>query len=766
MVQFGETLDEGLYSPWREHYVQYDRLKRIITRNRFILDSRKSKNIDPSTTSLSRSGSYMRVKGSKSNIFDETTATESGLPLISSKVPSESEVELLNVEEGVEPLRQIPNEETPLSLRFKRSNTMLSLIESGFDINSPNTGSYALEDFFDVLSREIEKINSFFSVKISELMIRFDAVRTKRSNTFRLHHTGGDLVGDLKEYRAIYKELVLLIQFVEYNKTGCVKIVKKHDKVMKNKDLEEWKRLVYRQIFATSLEPSELMELLSELVGRDKILEWEHQRVLEGTASEETLFPRMKLDALAIAVSIFAVSMFLPLYPSDPAASRCFSLVLLAVTMWVLEALPYYATALGICPLAVFLGVFKNPDTGNDALVDGSIMTSAEASTQVYENMWNHTSVLLLGGYTISSAFSRCQLELRLASWMQRKLGSEPKLFILAVMMLGLFLSTWISNTTAPILVSSFVTPIVRDIPSSSKFSKCLLLGLAIACNFGGMMTPISSMQNALAASYLEAAGYPVSFGSWIAMSVPFCTTCVLLSWAFLIQVVNPDDIQAISAIVYERSNIWAPKNMFVMTTSLLTIVLFALSSLIIGDIGDIGIISLLFIAVMYGSGTLSEVDFNSLSWHTLFLIGGGNVLGAAVTSSGLLVNISADITAVLPMESLWPAMICILLFSMSVATFVSHTVAAIILLPLIVQLGTTLGNPVAVVVCSTLAISAAQALPFSSFPNVNSLLIVDDARKPYLTVRDYINTGLPVSIFALILISTIGYYLVDKLLN
>ncbi len=118
--------------------------------------------------------------------------------------------------------------------------------------------------------------------------------------------------------------------------------------------------------------------------------------------------------------------------------------------------------------------------------------------------MFNHTSVLLLGGYTISSAFSRSQIELRLAAYLQKKLGHEPKYFILAVMMLGLTLSTLISNTTAPILCSAIITPIVRDINYDSKFSKCLLLGLAIACNFGGMMTPIASVQNALAVSTLE----------------------------------------------------------------------------------------------------------------------------------------------------------------------------------------------------------------------------------------------------------------------
>ena len=38
-------------------------------------------------------------------------------------------------------------------------------------------------------------------------------------------------------------------------------------------------------------------------------------------------------------------------------------------------------------------------------------------------------------------------------------------------------------------------------------------------------------------------------------------------------------------------------------------------------------------------------MDFNSLSWHTLVLVGGGNVLGKAVESSGLLEYIADGIT-------------------------------------------------------------------------------------------------------------------------
>lgn len=44
---------------------------------------------------------------------------------------------------------------------------------------------------------------------------------------------------------------------------------------------------------------------------------------------------------------------------------------------------------------------------------------------------------------------------------------------------------------------------------------------------------------------------------------------------------------------------------------------------------GDLGIIALLFTGVVFGSGILTQTDFNAFPWHMLFLLGGGHVLGA-----------------------------------------------------------------------------------------------------------------------------------------
>jgi phosphate transporter len=194
------------------------------------------------------------------------------------------------------------------------------------------------------------------------------------------------------------------------------------------------------------------------------------------------------------------------------------------------------------------------------------------------------------------------------------RLGHSPRLFILAVMFLGLFLSMWISNHTAPILCTTILTPIIQDLPQKCRFTKGLLLGLAFACNFGGMSTPISSLQNALAVGQLQAIGITVSFGRWLLVSLPFCTLGVLLSWAVLCILVRPDDVDTIPAVVYSHQGGGAAgkRNIAVISFCSVIVLLLATSQMWEPYVGDIGIISLCFLSLMFGSGILTEVE----CWH------------------------------------------------------------------------------------------------------------------------------------------------------
>lgn len=165
---------------------------------------------------------------------------------------------------------------------------------------------------------------------------------------------------------------------------------------------------------------------------------------------------------------------------------------------------------------------------------------------------------------------------------------------------------------------------------------------------------------------------------------------------------------------------------------------------------------------------------------------------------SGLLDTLSHSIILALPSGSVWVVTISLCTLVLCLTTFVSHTVASIILLPIIVQLSIQIGHPHIPVICCALAISAgtradtlhsslslvrcihvltarmrlecvscaAMALPFSSFPNINSLLVLDDHGQPYLTVQDFLRVGVTFSLITSVLIVTLGYMLIIGVLG
>jgi len=258
--------------------------------------------------------------------------------------------------------------------------------------------------------------------------------------------------------------------------------------------------------------------------------------------------------------------------------------------------------------------------------------------------------------------------------------------------------------------------------------------------------------QNVVAIQQMHSAGFPMSFGEWIGNAAPLCVVSTVVVWLIILVVVEPNDVERIPKILTKKSEVPVWKSAFVVVLSLTTILLWAFSSWTKGVFGDLGVISLCFMVIMFGSGILTEVDLNSFAWHTLFLLGGSNVLGKVVESSHLLEHIVSLVKHALPDNQVMAAAM-LFFFSCMMATFVSHSVAAIVIVPIVTHIGKSYGAVQEFSFGAALAISAAMALPFSSFPNVYCLLVVDDMGKPYLNNRDFILIGGPASCLSVLFI-------------
>ncbi len=338
----------------------------------------------------------------------------------------------------------------------------------------------------------------------------------------------------------------------------------------------------------------------------------------------------------------------------------------------------------------------------------------------------------------------------------------RPRLFVLAVMFLGFFLSMWISNVAAPLLIGTLLTPIVRDFNTDSPYVQTLLLGLAIACNIGGMASPISSPQNAVALGYLENK-YPdhaIGFGEWMSVSVPFCFVLIVVSWAYLLYfTLGNSDVEQIPEIVFQKEPI-TEQHYVVVGVSIVTIGLWCTLGYTKPVFGQMGTVALIPLIVFFSSGVLTKSDLNMFSWNLILLIGSGNTLGAAVSSSSLLNILVRQINPYLLGLSTWVSFIAVVGFTFVITTFVSHTVAALILTPLIVSIGVEIGHVESLTMSCTLMMSGCMSLPMSSFPNINSLLFEDDYGKPYLSAMHFLKHGTPLSLFNLAMIVSLGYAL------
>lgn len=141
------------------------------------------------------------------------------------------------------------------------------------------------------------------------------------------------------------------------------------------------------------------------------------------------------------------------------------------------------------------------------------------------------------------------------------------------------------------------------------------------------------------------------------------------------------------------------------------------------------GVVAIIPIVLFFGTGILTKEDFNNFLWTIIILAAGGLSLGKAVNSSGLLHTIAESITAGVEGMSLYGVLVVFCALIGVVATFISHTVAALIVLPLVQQVGQQMPepHPNLLVMGAVLMASGAMGLPTSGFPNMSkSSFLVD----------------------------------------
>lgn len=456
---------------------------------------------------------------------------------------------------------------------------------------------------------------------------------------------------------------------------------------------------------------------------------------------------------LIVIVITFIVLMCVKTF-NDPEQHRCLALLVAAAMLWASEALPLYITGMLVPFLTVACKVLKDEKTDK-------AMSGPDASKYILGTMWSSVIMLLMGGFTLAGALSKYNIAKVISSYILAVAGTKPKNVLISIMAVSLFLSMWISNVAAPVLCYSLIQPVLRTLPTESPFAQALVLGIALASNIAGMASPIASPQNMIA---IESMQPNPGWGKWFAVALPIAIIGLIGIWFELILTfkINTVKIKAYKPIKEK----FTTKQIFISIVTIATILLWCLMTKIEGVFGESGIISIIPIVLFFGTGLLKVDDLNNYPWSIILLAMGGIALGKAVTSSGLLKTIATALQHQIEDFNVFVILIIFGILILVVATFVSHTVAALIIIPLVKEVGEHLPepHPLILVMGTALIASSAMGLPTSGFPNVTAISMRDEVGKPYLTVNTFITRGVPASFIAYACVVTIGYGIMTAL--
>ncbi|MFS0562127.1 DASS family sodium-coupled anion symporter [Terribacillus sp. 179-K 1B1 HS] len=433
-------------------------------------------------------------------------------------------------------------------------------------------------------------------------------------------------------------------------------------------------------------------------------------------------------------------------------------------TWWITEAIPIPATSL--LPL-ILLPVTQG--------LDGDTAASSYGDPIVF---------LFLGGFLIAMAMEKWNLHKRIALNIISVVGTSTSRIVLGFMIATGFLSMWVSNTAAVMMMLPIGTAIIYQASQAAKaskqeigednrkFEKSLVFAIGYAGTIGGLGTLIGTPPNIILAAMASSLfGMEISFGGWMLIAVPIVVILLFSSWIYLTKVVfrikmkelpggkdlilkQKQDLgkmsfeeKAVLTVFTFAAFMWVSRTFLWEADAVLEIIAIpGISDTFIAVLA--GVLLFLIPSVNKKGQRILDWDVSKeLPWGVLLLFGGGLAIAAGFTSSGLSQWIGDQLTILEGMNIL-----LIIIISTTLVLFLteitSNTATATMILPVMASLALALDvHPYAIMVPAAMAANCAFMLPVGTPPNA----IIFASGK--ITIAEMVKIGFILNIFTLILL-------------
>ncbi|WP_017612630.1 SLC13 family permease [Nocardiopsis salina] len=446
----------------------------------------------------------------------------------------------------------------------------------------------------------------------------------------------------------------------------------------------------------------------------------------------------------------------------SPEGHAVLATTLWVATWWITEAIPIPATSL--------LPIVLLPLTG---ALDGDTVVSAYGDDIIF---------LFLGGFAIAIAMEKWNLHRRIALTIVSAIGTSPRRIILGFMVATAFLSMWVSNTAATMMMIPVGLAVVYqaaralgkgehsdDLP---KFEKAIIFGIGYAATIGGLGTLIGTPPLAiLSATVGPLFDQRIGFAEWMVFGVPIVVVLLALAWFYLTGIQFrvgfkhlPGGAESIRAEKRALGGMSAEEKIVFtvfLGAAFMWITRTFLWEDLLPELSD-GIIAVVAMVALFTLPTrenrekriLRWEDSKKIPWGILLLFGGGLAIAAGFVDTGLSEWIGDQLRALDGVNTFLVIIIAATLV-LFLTEITSNAATATMILPVMAALAVSLGiHPYALMVPCAMAANCAFMLPVGTPPNA---IMFGTGR---VTIMEMVRTGFWLNLLALTLVCLGAIYL------
>ncbi|XP_050213622.1 tonoplast dicarboxylate transporter [Mercurialis annua] len=403
---------------------------------------------------------------------------------------------------------------------------------------------------------------------------------------------------------------------------------------------------------------------------------------------------------------------------------------------------------------------------------------------------------LVLGSFILALAVEHYNIHRRLALNITQLFCGDPlnpPLLLLGICATTAFVSMWMHNVAAAVMMMPVATGILQRLPLNQtqnkdvrNFCKAVVLGVIYSAAIGGMSTLTGTGVNLILVgmwrSYFPEAD-PISFNSWFCFGFPLALIIFLGLWVILCLLYcsrrSREELSAYLDKTHLKRELELLGPMAFAEKMVLaifgTLIVLWMTRSITDDIpgwgslfndragdGTVSVLMATFLFIIPSKKQKGEklMDWNKckkLPWNIVLLLGAGFAIADGVRTSGLadVLSKALDFLQEAPYFAIAP-IVC--LISATITEFTSNNSTTTLVIPLLIQIAKTMQvHPLLLVIPGAIGAQFAFLLPTGTPSNIVGFTT------GHIEISDMIKTGVPlkiVSIAALsVLMPTLGTY-------